>query len=178
MSAGPWWLIVLVMAAMPAVCEELAFRGFILSGLRHIGSPWRAVVVSAVFFGLNHGILQQSLIASLVGVLLGWLAIWSGSIFTGMTFHLVHNALVVLLARLPSSAAAEWPVVSYFLPQTNDGGVAYPWPVVVGGCVAAILVLVWFARRSDYRKAIRAPSGEAGERSSGEAISVGLPADV
>ena len=75
-----FWLLLLLIAAVPAVCEELAFRGFILSGFRHLGHKWRAIVYSALLFGLAHGILQQSLIASLVGVVLGYLAVQSGSI--------------------------------------------------------------------------------------------------
>ncbi len=82
------WVLLLLIAVVPAVCEELAFRGFILSGLRHLGHKWRAIILSALLFGLAHGILQQSLIASLVGVLIGYLAVQSGSILPGMAFHL------------------------------------------------------------------------------------------
>ena len=88
-----FWPLLLLIAVVPAVCEELAFRGFILSGFRHLGHKWRAIVYSALLFGLAHGILQQSLIASLVGVVLGYLAVQSGSILPGMVFHLCHNAL-------------------------------------------------------------------------------------
>ena len=38
---------------MPAVCEELAFRGFILSGFRRLGHKRRAIVYSALLFGLT-----------------------------------------------------------------------------------------------------------------------------
>jgi len=178
LTAAPWWQIVLVMAAMPAVCEELAFRGFILSGLRRTGSPWRAIGLSAIFFGLSHGILQQSLIASLVGVLLGWLAVWTGSIFPAMVFHLVHNALAVLAARVPRSIATEWPIAPYLFRFSDEGGVAFPWPVVIAGCAAGFLILLWFARRSDDVSAFHAPDVESTRDLPGEPISVGLPADV
>ena len=55
--------VVLVLAVAPAVCEELAFRGFILSGLRHLGHKWAAILATSIFFGAAHGILQQSLTA-------------------------------------------------------------------------------------------------------------------
>ena len=64
-------LLILCFAAVPAVCEELAFRGFILSGCRNLGSNWRAILVSAIFFGLTHGFLQQSINACLLGIVLG-----------------------------------------------------------------------------------------------------------
>ena len=43
-----FWPLLLVIALVPAVCEELAFRGFILSGFRHLGHKWRAIVLSAL----------------------------------------------------------------------------------------------------------------------------------
>lgn len=144
----PWWQVVLVVALLPAVCEELAFRGFIFSGLRKSGSPWRAIVVSAVFFGLSHGILQQSMIAGLIGVLLGWLAFQTGSILPGMVFHLVHNAMGVLTARVPNSLPADWPIVAYFFHPSNESGPAFPWPVVLASSLIAVLLLVWLARQS------------------------------
>ena len=60
----PLWQALAVIALAPAICEELAFRGFILSGFRHLGRKWRAILFSAVFFGLAHGMLQQSIIAA------------------------------------------------------------------------------------------------------------------
>ena len=48
-----------LMAVLPAMCEELAFRGFILSGLRHLGHKWWAIGLSAVFFGMATRVIQQ-----------------------------------------------------------------------------------------------------------------------
>ena len=80
---SPLWQLVLMVAIVPAICEELAFRGFILSGFRHMGHRWRAIVFSAVFFGMTHGVLQQSLIACFVGVVIGVLAVQTGSLAAG-----------------------------------------------------------------------------------------------
>ena len=63
-DAPYWWLPLVLVAVVPAICEELAFRGFILSGLRHLGHRWRAILISAVFFGITHQILQQSIAAA------------------------------------------------------------------------------------------------------------------
>ena len=69
-----WWMLLLLMAVLPAVCEEIAFRGFILSGLRHVGHKWWAIGLSAVAFGLVHSILQQQIGAAAVGIV--YWAIW------------------------------------------------------------------------------------------------------
>ena len=99
-TSANFWVLLLLIAVVPAVCEELAFRGFILSGFRHLGHKRRAIIYSALLFGLTHGILQQSLIASLVGVVLGYVAVQSGSILPCMVFHLCHNSLAIVNSRI------------------------------------------------------------------------------
>ncbi len=101
-----WWIL-LVIAVLPALCEEIAFRGFILSGLRHLGHRWRAITISALFFGVSHGILQQSIIATFVGCLIGYLAVQTGSVWTGVAYHMVHNSLAVLASKLKEPES--WP---------------------------------------------------------------------
>ena len=100
LQGANFWVLLLLIAVVPAVCEELAFRGFILSGFRHLGHKRRAILYSALLFGVAHGILQQSLIASLVGVVLGYVAVQSGSIVPCMVFHLCHNALAIVNSRI------------------------------------------------------------------------------
>jgi sodium transport system permease protein len=135
--------LLLLIAVVPAVCEELAFRGFILSGFRHLGHRRRAIVYSALLFGLTHGIIQQSLIASLVGLVLGYIAVQSGSILPCMVFHVSHNALVILNSRivLPDST-----VLRAFVTPIQGGGCQFTWPAIVTGAMAAFLLLRWFGR--------------------------------
>lgn len=147
LTNAPWWHIALVVAVVPAVCEELAFRGFILSGFRRLGSPWRAIILSAVFFGLSHGVLQQSLIAGLTGVLIGWLAMQTGSILPGLVFHLVHNTTALLWPRIPASVV-DRPLVRTLFPASDQTGIMFAWPVVIAGSLLALLILVWIHRRT------------------------------
>src|SRR4029079_548807 len=67
-TAPNWWLPLLLMAVLPAICEELTFRGFVLSGLRHLGNKWWAIGLTAVFFGMVHGFVQQSIAAATLGM--------------------------------------------------------------------------------------------------------------
>ncbi|HEY2417688.1 MAG TPA: ABC transporter permease subunit/CPBP intramembrane protease, partial [Steroidobacteraceae bacterium] len=98
-------IMLLVLGVMPAICEELAFRGFILSGLRHVGHKWTAIVVSSIFFGAAHAIFQQSVIACLVGMILGFLAIQSGSLLPAVLFHVVHNSMGLMLKQATDGLA-------------------------------------------------------------------------
>lgn len=144
-----WWPILLV-CLLPAVCEEVAFRGFILSGLRHLGHKWWSIVLSAIFFGIAHGLLQQSIMASLMGVVLGYLAVQTGSLIPCIIFHLTHNLLLLLAAKLELSPTtlANIPGLTWFIQVTGEQGVGYRYaalPVALGTVVTAAL-MVWLHR--------------------------------
>jgi len=143
---GEFWQLVLVMAVLPAVCEELAFRGFILSGFRHLGHKWRAIVYASLFFGITHAVFQQSLIASLVGVVIGYLAVQSGSLLPCIVFHVVHNTLMLASTQLPDGLCRRWEGLRLLIAPAEGGGYVYQWPVVVAGAAAALLLLSFFSR--------------------------------
>ena len=136
-------LLILCMAAVPAVCEELAFRGFILSGCRSLGNNWRAILISAVFFGVTHGFLQQSINACLLGIVLGYLAVRSGSLLPGVVFHFLHNAMTVLSTKITPEMIDRVPGLG-FLVQCGGEGAAYQWPVYLFGGVTSLALLGWF----------------------------------
>jgi sodium transport system permease protein len=143
---GNLWLLLLLVGFTPAVCEELATRGFVLSGLRHLGYKWRAIVLSAVFFGMIHLILQQSVNAFFVGVILGYLAVQCGSIFPCMAFHFTYNSLVILAGRITVSPELyeRWPALKWLIAPTDDGFV-YRWPLILAGGVIAVLIVYCFS---------------------------------
>ncbi|CAN5334689.1 ABC transporter permease [soil metagenome] len=111
LTAGdPWrlaWLI-LVIALVPAVCEELAFRGVLLQGLGREMTMWRAVLLSAVIFGVFH-LSFQTVIRFLptfwMGLLLGYVVWHTRSIFASMLMHFANNAFAVLLVSSASMRA-------------------------------------------------------------------------
>ena len=91
--------ILAVLALAPAIFEELAFRGFILSGLQSLRNKWQAILLTSILFGVVHGVLQQSLITSVAGVVMAIIAVQTKSIFPCMLFHLTHNSMTVLLSK-------------------------------------------------------------------------------
>ncbi|MCH8921878.1 MAG: CPBP family intramembrane metalloprotease [Planctomycetes bacterium] len=135
------WMFLLVIAVLPAICEEIAFRGFILSGLRHLGHKWQAIVISSIFFGVAHMMVQQSLMAALVGVVIGYIAVQSGNLLPCIMFHMTHNALAVVAGNLREDSRFEW----------LYSGDAYRWWVVALGAGIAAALLLWF-RALPYSK--------------------------
>ena len=86
-SAAPLSTVLILLAVVPAICEELAFRGFIFGGLVRERGRMRAVLVTAIMFGVSHGVLQQSIAASVMGILLGYMALKTGSVLPGILFR-------------------------------------------------------------------------------------------
>lgn len=89
-------LNMVVMAVLPAVLEELVFRGCVLHALRPFGDGF-AVVVSAVLFGLMHGNIRQIPFALIVGLALGYLYVVTNSLWLPILVHFMNNALSVCL---------------------------------------------------------------------------------
>lgn len=137
--------ILAVFALAPAICEELAFRGFILSGMQSLRNKWQAILLTSVLFGIAHGVLQQSMITSVVGVVIAIIAVQTKSIFPCMLFHLTHNSMTVLLSSA-KARVVESTSLDLFLTSTNSG--VYQYSVVPGLFMTAfgIVLLVWMLR--------------------------------
>lgn len=169
-AAPGLWAVVLVLALLPAVCEELAFRGFVLSGLRQLGGKWRAVLISAVFFGVAHGMLQQSIMAFFTGVVIGFVAVQTGSLWACIVYHFVHNALLVVMAATISEAwytATPWLRFAF---RPVDNGFGYHWWVTAVSAVLAMAILLWF-HRLPLRSARRQQPGKTLNHKSATATS-------
>lgn len=106
MSGWPLPVALTLLALLPAVCEELAFRGVVMAGLARTGSRTVAVVGSALAFGLAHVHPVHALIAAVLGLVFGYATLRTGSILAGVALHLFNNALAVLIAR--SGSTPEW----------------------------------------------------------------------
>jgi sodium transport system permease protein len=137
-SAAPWMTVVFLMALVPAICEELAFRGFIFGGLVRERGRLRAVLVTALMFGISHGVLQQSIAATIMGVLLGWIALRTGSVLPGILIHFTNNALTVSLERISGS---QWGGASLFLTNGEAGAAYQPMWIVVSIGIAVTCLL-------------------------------------
>lgn len=98
------WLL-LAVAVTPAVCEEVVFRGVLLGGTRHL-APWRTVLLNGVVFGAFHLSLAtpiRFLPTAWLGIVLAWVVLRTGSLWTGILMHVVNNGAIVLLAAAPVS---------------------------------------------------------------------------
>lgn len=150
-AMGPmsWPTALLVMALVPAVCEELAFRGFILSGLESDHGKRSAILISALLFGFMHvmvSVYQQLFNATLLGLILGLLAVRTRSIVPGIVFHAINNGLAVSLGYL-----AERPDLfdSVGWLYRDRQHLLYDWPWMALGAVGTVVLLGLIVRRPE-----------------------------
>lgn len=88
----------LVLAIVPALGEELFFRGVIQRQLRLIlGWPHLTVFITAVVFSALHFQFYTFLPRFILGLVYGYLFLWSGSVWLPIIAHFVNNALPVIL---------------------------------------------------------------------------------
>ena len=92
-------LSILTMAALPAVCEELLFRGFVLAAWETRGTYF-AIGVSSALFALLHGNLYGLPVYLLVGGIAGFVTFATGSVYAGMVYHTVYNAACLVIPYL------------------------------------------------------------------------------
>lgn len=90
-------LVLLVVAIVPAIVEELFFRGLIQNSLERAVAPIWAAVIAGFIFGFYH--LNPFALIPLIGLgcYFGILRVRSQSIVIAMTLHLINNALAVML---------------------------------------------------------------------------------
>ncbi|MDR1147532.1 MAG: CPBP family intramembrane metalloprotease [Spirochaetaceae bacterium] len=89
----------ITMAIIPAFTEELLFRGLILDGLAGNYTKRKAIILSALFFGLIHLNPWQFLTAFCIGLFSAWICINTNSIWPSIYIHLFNNALYTITAR-------------------------------------------------------------------------------
>ncbi|MFH1747008.1 MAG: CPBP family intramembrane glutamic endopeptidase, partial [Planctomycetota bacterium] len=95
----PWATLVFFFALVPAFCEELFFRGYVLSGLRGTLGKTAAVLVVAFAFGISHHSVHRLALTIMLGAIFGLLVIQYRSIWPAILAHMMHNAIMVLMTR-------------------------------------------------------------------------------
>ncbi len=132
-------LQLLVVALLPAVCEEVFFRGALQQVLqRWLGNKHIAVLVTALLFALAHGDVYGLVPRFGLGVLLGYLFALSGSIVVNVCTHFFNNAMVVILYWLYHQQTIFFDPSEPYL---------FPWVTTTVCTLAAMMLfLVYFAK--------------------------------
>lgn len=89
----------LVIAIVPAIGEELFFRGYLQQSFsKWLSNRHVAIIVTAVLFSAIHLHFQAFFPRFILGVLLGYLFYWSGSLWLPILAHFANNAQAIIFS--------------------------------------------------------------------------------
>lgn len=99
---GGWSVLMLVVLA--PIMEEVLFRGILLESVRSKHSAGRAIVVSALMFGVIHFIPQQVVNAFVIGLILGYIYVRTESLWPVIVIHALNNAMAYVIMQWSDGA--------------------------------------------------------------------------
>lgn len=86
-----------VVAVVAPIVEELTYRGLGFTLLSRFGAA-AAIVLTALLFGLSHGLVEALPLLTAFGLGLAWIRYRTDSVYPGMVVHGCFNALALVLA--------------------------------------------------------------------------------
>jgi sodium transport system permease protein len=139
------WEALVVLGILPALGEELAFRGFILSGLRRRFPPGTVLLLSSFLFAVYQMNVFQFAPHFLLGLVMGVLTLRTGSVVPAIVFHLTWNLFLIGPVFYPESGQ----LLAALLPGAS--GTSAPQLLLACACVAlagSLLAFIWYRTRS------------------------------
>ena len=141
-------MLIAIFALTPAVIEEFCFRGYLFSAIRGIASPLRTILITAFLFGLFHVLTGNALLverfvpSTLMGLIIGWVAYRTRSVFPGILIHFVHNGLLMTVLYYREQLS--------FLGEGFDNQTHLPplWLAIAAAAVMTGTLLVWVSSRN------------------------------
>ena len=145
-AEGPRRIIVIISVALvPAVFEELAFRGALQPLLiKATGKPWIGIAIASVIFSAIHFQFYGFLPRLFLGALFGWFAYRSGSLIPGMVAHFVNNAGAALTLWYTGSMTED-------LFEVDTWAVLLSVALTAGTLVAYHRIMTPAVSRADFR---------------------------
>lgn len=107
-------LSLIMTAVLPAFCEEFLHRGVLLSSYKKLGFK-NAILISSLLFGLLHMNIEQFLFATMVGLILGSVTLFSRSIVPAMIIHFMNNGINVYLGFAKANNMPSYQLYNKFI---------------------------------------------------------------
>ena len=90
--------LILIVAVLPAICEEILHRGAILSTFRSLDKEWIAIVLVGLFFSINHLSILRGPFTFLLGAVFAYVVIRKNNILLTMIMHCMLNSFSVCIS--------------------------------------------------------------------------------
>jgi uncharacterized protein len=134
----------IIIAFLPALCEEFLFRGCIQNMMiQQFTKKYAtlAIIITGIIFGLIHGQMQTVLPRIFLGILLGCLYYWSNSIWVAIIAHFVNNGLQVVVAYLASNKIIGNDLFN------DDTNVPLPYGLLSAGICFVLFFLIYKSKQ-------------------------------
>lgn len=153
-SVGSLIISLLIIGVLAGLSEELFFRGT----LQRLMTPSRgsahvAVWVTAFIFSAIHLQFFGFFPRLLLGAYLGYLLVWTGSLWVPILIHVLNNSIVVL---------TEWLIDAGYMTARLDrlGSTTTTWDVALGSAVLVAGLIAITVRETNNSKSVSTPHNE------------------
>ncbi len=103
LDTNPLWLNIIIVGLIPAICEEIIFRGILFHGYKK-RNPLKAMILSSLLFGVVHLNINQFLYAFVMGMIFCLMVYATGSIVSSIIAHFVFNTYSLVLSEVARKA--------------------------------------------------------------------------
>lgn len=103
-------ILILSVALIAPVYEEIIFRGILLRGMAKKMNPAIAIVISSLLFALVHMNIPQGINAFLLGLFIGLIYLRTGSIYLSIFAHFINNFLAISISSLFSLISGKYAI--------------------------------------------------------------------
>jgi len=104
-NVGSLFRNLFLIALLPAICEEVFFRGVLQKfAYSFTGKWWLSIIMASVIFTLFHASISEFLPILLAGIVLGTVYYLTGNLWLSILLHFVHNGLQITMAYLSDSS--------------------------------------------------------------------------
>ncbi len=123
-------------ALVPAIFEEVMFRGYIQRALEKSWGIWAAIIVSAFMFGAYHLQPSNLLPLSFLGFIFAYVTYFSDSLIPAMILHFINNGSQVVYGSLNPE----------FLEAGTSSDVPMPWMLIILSVIVTTALLLFMHR--------------------------------
>ncbi|MBO4307116.1 MAG: CPBP family intramembrane metalloprotease [Bacteroidales bacterium] len=135
----------IVMALVPAFCEELFFRGALQQLFCRMTKNYHvAIWITAAVFSLFHGEIFAFLPRFVLGAALGYLFYYGGSLWYNVTAHFLNNAAAIILFYFAANGKVDMDVA--------ENSLNAPWYLAFIGLAIAVALLYVFFMKPKFSK--------------------------
>jgi len=151
-TISEFFISLVLVAVLPAICEEVAHRGLLLGGFSRLGLKG-SVLLSSLLFGLLHLNINQFFYATVLGFLMAVVVVITKSIYPAMIMHFCNNGLSLYFAFAQERGLFGHDILGVF--QTfltgSNAFVAFIGSFAIMAALVLVIVLCYIMLLRDTR---------------------------